>query len=89
MEDGEVKVYDAAGPIGGGGVGLPSCEYGGPLWTCQLITHEPSPRALGSESRRENTRWREAVGLDGSLMSNTTNGEQPCDYCASVLMLSV
>ncbi|CBJ33221.1 calmodulin-like myosin-light chain [Ectocarpus siliculosus] len=63
MTDGEVKVYDAAGPLGGGGGGG-SSEVGGPLWTSQVITHDPSPRSLGTETRERYRRWREGVGLD-------------------------
>lgn len=64
MADGEVKVYDAAGPVGGGGGGGGRGALGGALWTCQLITHDPSPRSLGTEARGEYRRWRELVGLD-------------------------
>lgn len=64
MADGEVKVYDAAGPLGGGGGGGGRGATGGPLWTCQVITHDPSPRSLGTETRGEHRRWRERVGLD-------------------------
>lgn len=69
MTDGEVRVYDAAGSLAGGG-GSTSCSSGGggraagPLWSCQLITHDPSPRAFGTEARGEYGRWRERVGLD-------------------------
>lgn len=66
MTDGEVKVYDAAGPLGGGGGGG-SSEVGGPLWACQVITHDPSPRSLGTETREQYRRWREGVGLDDNL----------------------
>lgn len=62
MMDGEVRVYDAAGPLGGGGGG--GSGAGGPLWACQIITHDPSPRSLGTERRGEHRRWRERVGLD-------------------------
>lgn len=64
MIDGEVRVYDVAAPLGctGGGRGM-----GGPLWTCQLITHDPSPRELGTEGRRQYRRWCETVGLDPTL----------------------
>lgn len=68
MVDGEVKVYDAAGPLGGGGGG--GCGgKGGPLWTSQVITHDPSPRSLGTETRGEYRRWRQRVGLDDNLGS--------------------
>lgn len=60
MTDGEVRVYDAAAPmVGGKGSGV-----GQPMWTCQLITHDPSPRGLGTEGRQEYRRWRQMVGLD-------------------------
>eukprot|EP00903_Cladosiphon_okamuranus_P006300 g6178.t1 len=73
MTDGEVKVYDAAGPLGGGGGGGGRGATGGPLWTCQLVTHDPSPRSLGTETRGEYRRWRERVGLnDRSESGNDT-----------------
>lgn len=64
MTDGEVRVYDVAAPLGctddGGGMG-------GPRWTCQLITHDPTPRELGSERRHEYRQWCETVGLGAML----------------------
>lgn len=62
MADGEVRVFDAAGPLGGGGGG--GSGAGGPLWVSQIITHDPSPRSLGTERQGEYRRWRERVGLD-------------------------
>lgn len=70
MVDGEVKVYDAAGPLGS--------EGAGPLWSCQVITHDPSPRALGTEARGQYRRWSDSVGLsdpDSARKSGET-GEQ-------------
>lgn len=76
MVDGEVKVFDAAGSLGNNG-----CEGAGPLWCCQIITHDPSPRALGTEARGVYRRWRESVGLSDpvSAESNGKTGEQGCD----------
>lgn len=76
MGDGEVKVYDAAMPMGGGGGG--GGGGAGSLWGCQVITHDPSPRSLGTETRGEYRRWRERVGLDdrsgsGKLSANAAS----------------
>ena len=75
MIDGQVKVYDAAGPLGSSG-----SEGAGPLWSCQVITHDPSPRALGTEARGEYRRWSDSVGLsdpDSARKSGET-GEHAC-----------
>ncbi|CAM9744831.1 unnamed protein product [Scytosiphon promiscuus] len=62
MTDGEIRAYDAAGPLAGGGGGGGGARA--PLWASQAITHDPSPRALGTEGRGEHRQWRERVGLD-------------------------
>ena len=66
MVDGVVKVYDAAGPLGR--------EGAGPLWSCQVITHDPSPRALGTEARGEYRRWSERVGLNDPDSARKSGG---------------
>lgn len=63
MIDGDVRVFDAAGPLGDGGGDSIGTE-GGPTYVCQLITHDPSPRELGTEGPGDYPQWRERVGLD-------------------------
>lgn len=88
MEDGVVKVYDAAGPLGGGGGGgsrTDGSNEGSALWTSQLITHDPSPRSLGTDARSEYRQWRESIGLDkpvSTQQGRCTGKDSPNPACS-------
>lgn len=67
MTDGEAKVFNGAGSLEGvRGRGRGGVD--GESWSCQLITQDPTPRALGGEGRAEYNKWRDSVGLNRSMV---------------------